>query len=214
LLLNALGAAFTVAIHIFLWLTLIFVWVEHSGKNLGNPKTKPAAAWNPDSLPAVPHGTRIPRSETIGGIVWSALAILGTLWQIPAIHAVIAPDVALILSETVWPHWAIALLAISVASLIGEIIRLKVGVWNRLTVRLIIGLDSIVATVFLLMLVFFENPINQAFVDSVARNDNAVLVEQIANNGFTIFCLTMIGICVYESVRAILIYRRTKHQKA
>lgn len=201
LIIGPIGAAIQVGVHIFFWVTIIFVILERSGvKDFSHQYAQGAGtSWTPDDLPQLPEGRRIPKSEAINGIVWSIVALLWVLWQVPSIHALLPlRDVPMFFSSQMWPYWITGLIVITLAALAVEIVRLVVGVWNKITVWLITIVNSALI-LFMIALVVFVRPImNESFVQEVIRATENPGMMSVVNVAGVALAVSIVLTCVWE----------------
>lgn len=143
------------------------------------------------------------------GIVWSVFAIIATLYQVPAIYNFLSPDDApQFFAPDMWPEWTLGLLAISVLGLIAELIKLRVGGWNKLTTSMIVVVNSM-AVVFFLSALHFVNPIanpevSQIIAESLDRPNAAESIQ----TGIQIFVYIIVALNIWEIGDAIIKYRK------
>ena len=212
LIVDTLGATIETGVHMFFWLTFIFVCLERTGgEGIKTGKGKEVRTWSPDDLPQLPAGKRIPRGEAINGIVWSLVAIIWLIWQIPSIHAALPfHNVPMFFADTLWPAGIIALLIIAVGTSAVEVTRLVKGVWNRTTVWLT-TIVNVALILYTLALVAFVHPaINDVFIREVSQ---ATQLSEQANVGAiigTVLPVAVIVVGIWEITIAWYHLKRAK----
>lgn len=210
ILVNTVGAAVEVAVHVAFWTTLIFIVVDRSGNTKAQlvGRDVMSSAWSPDDLPKLPKNRQIPKSETINGIVWSLVATIAVLWQVPAIHMHFGPNVPYFFSEDMWPGWILALLAVTVFSLLGEIVRHSIGTWNKVTVGLITVVNSLVIAYFASLLIFVNSIVNGLYADELVRVTHNASMSYVIEVAVRLALFSLIVFAVYEIGMAWVKYKK------
>ncbi|KFN02220.1 hypothetical protein D0U04_20590 [Bacillus clarus] len=74
---EGIGRVFEVGLHVFFWLTLVFVILERTDKDKDiQPLTTSLKKWTPDDLkniPYIPKKKAISKFEVFGGLMWTAV---------------------------------------------------------------------------------------------------------------------------------------------
>ena len=121
---SALGAAFTVAVQLTFWVTVVFAVMERKGTLVA------ARTWSPEDLPAAADH-RISLTETALGVAGLTLLIWAMLWQrthwlVTASNGAQVP----VLNPDLWDLWLPLLVGILVVSIVLAIANYRVGHWT------------------------------------------------------------------------------------
>lgn len=202
---HAVGGTLEIAIHICFWTTAVFFAVEKSMAGRRRDETK---EWTPDELPEIPPKQEITRTESYFGIAWSVFAIIATLFQIPAIHQMIQANVPLFFADELWPAWTLGLLAVSLLSLVAELIKLFVGGWTKLTVATIIVVNSIAVAFFVSAYYLVDPIINPEFIALIEKTFHIRDITQSFDIGLAIFVVFVGVVSVWEMISAVMKYKK------
>lgn len=153
---SSIAASLSAVVHIFFWVTLIFVILERTGADTG-------VRWSLDELPDA-RDRGIPRSEMITSLAFVGIMAAVVLWD--QLRGFVQVDgVALpILNPGLWPWWITALVALIVAEAVLAVVIYRVGRW---TTALAI-VNTALATLFMswaLTLLGRDELVNPAFVE-------------------------------------------------
>ena len=195
LILDAVGAVVEVGVHIFFWLTIIIAIIDRAGIKPEDER----APWKPEDLPPVPEGARIPKSDLISGLIWSTVAVAGSLWQVPVIHDAIAPSVPLFFSADMWPWWTMGILLISIISFIVEILRLVRAVWDKVVAWAITLVNILVAAYFTAIVFISDRVVSDEFVAQFTKNAPDIDWRVVMANGVIIFAVSIVLLTIYET---------------
>ncbi len=131
-LLEGIGGAWTVGMHIFFWVTLTFALVDRAeSAKWGKTELRAATSWTVDKLPELPSPGRVGVGETIGEVLTLALSIVGLLFLrgfAPVTDA--AGDPVPLLDPGLWTFWVPYLIAVLISIIGFEIVKLMVGRWT------------------------------------------------------------------------------------
>jgi hypothetical protein len=199
---EAVGTAITVGIHIFFWVTIGFVIAERSGAN-PNSIDKKANTWTPSDLPALPNKQQIGTGDIIAAsafnIVAAALLVLGfhtSAWA--------GDSASSLLNPAIWMPWGITMLGIIVVSLLQELYKLKTGRWT-LGLAVFNTLLNI-ATIALVVHVFkTQEVLNPDFIRNV-KDINIDAVGHVA----TVIVTTLCAMDSLDGIRKAFASKRTK----
>ncbi len=131
-LLFGVGAAWTVGLHIFFWVTLTFAAVERfdAARDAREEITRQAGRWTVDRLPVVPS-SRMSAVEAVGDILMIVLSVGGLLFlnQV-AWFTDAAGELIPLFNPDLWNGWMPALIAVllSIAALTGVVF--LIGRWT------------------------------------------------------------------------------------
>ena len=126
------GAAWTVGLHIFFWVTLTFAAVERfdAARDAREEITRQAGRWTVDRLPEVPS-SRMSAVEAVGDILMIVLSIGGLIFlnQV-AWFTDAAGELIPLFNPDLWNGWMPALIAVllSIAALTGVVF--LIGRWT------------------------------------------------------------------------------------
>ncbi|MDT0201948.1 hypothetical protein [Nocardioides sp. AE5] len=126
----ATWATFNVAVHMFFWVTLIWVLVERKSAP-AEAADNLAISWSPDDLPDPPRETDFMTSETVLGIAFLGATIAFLIGQ----HFLSwfddpAGDAIPMLDPGLWSGWLPALIAVLVAMAALEVVKFRTGRWT------------------------------------------------------------------------------------
>ena len=199
-----IGVTLEATVHVVFWSTLSFVVVQKLNKLPAEDED-----WTPDDLPELPAASAISRSDSYMAIVWSVFAIIATLYQVPVVYDFLSPDdVPQFFAPGMWPGWTLGLFVISILGLIAELIKLRVGGWNKLTTTAIVVLNSL-AIVFFLSALYFVYPIaNPEISKIIAESLDRPNAAQSIQIGIQIFVYVIVALNVWEISEAIIKYRK------
>jgi hypothetical protein len=206
----------------FAWVTIIFAVISHyadPNKLARHPSnaTEKNVVWNPADLPPIPvKNARIPKSESIVGIIFSVLAII--LFNLfPQIIGVIisadtSTEIIPLFDMNAFGNFLPLFNFIFIIGLVKEVLKLFEG---RYTLRLsfglfILGIISIVITILIFSNPSLWNP--QLFADIAKTFDAEMLssvdFERIGTIAYRCFIgIVIFGFCVetitnfYKSIR-------------
>lgn len=165
---DGVGGAWNVAVHLAFWVTVVFVLVERfdAARDARNEITGAAGHWTVDRLPALPPG-RVTAGETVGEIITSLISIGGLFFLNGASWFRDASgDVIPLFNPEVWGFWMPAFVAV-LASIAGlQVVIFLVGRW---TMPLAIANTVLLAglSVPFAFLAWTGTLINPAFADAV-----------------------------------------------
>lgn len=186
---EALGVALSSAMHVFFWVTIVFVILERSGADTG-------ASWDVDQLPETPD------SDTGIGDMVASLVLLGLLtaaivWDGVRGFVHVRGETFSFLHPDLWPWWMAGLFALFVAeAAIATTVRIK----RRWTGWLAAG-NAVVALAFAswaLTLLGRGQLINPAFTQAVFL-DNGVDHDTVRTLG-VLLGAGIVGICLWDAI--------------
>ncbi|MGH2445479.1 MAG: permease prefix domain 1-containing protein [Candidatus Limnocylindria bacterium] len=126
------GAAWTVGLHIFFWVTITFAVIERvdAMREAREQITSAIGAWTVDRLPALPAG-RISVGELVGEVLTTALTIGAILFlETPAWFTDASGEVIPLFNPNLWSGWLPLLIAV-LATIAGlHVIIFLAGRWT------------------------------------------------------------------------------------
>jgi hypothetical protein len=202
---EAAGGAFSVGVQILFWITIVFVFLEHSeavpNEDLSSSKQK----WTAAQLPDLPRTRQIPIVESIIDI---ATTLFVMIWIVlPAVMNRFQGDTGpLPLHPNLWDFWLPALLVLMGLTLIHELFQLKIGNWTPalMITNVILGLTSIV---YIAALVLTQNVINPAFL-AMLDSRGASELRDVATWTVNISAAVIAGIYVWDIINSIRLSRQ------
>lgn len=204
LALKIAGVTLEAAVHIFFWTTLSFIVVQ----KLAGAKVR-GKDWTPDDLPNTPASQEITPSESYFAIAWSVVAVLATLYQVPAIYSWLAPDnIPQFFAPGLWPGWTLGLLVISLLGLGVEIVKLAVGGWTKLTVALIWLINAISVTYFICVASFVYPIANPALLQLIAESLGRPDITQSVHTVIVVFVIIVVAISLWEMGESLYKYKK------
>jgi len=135
-LLEGIGGALSVGVHLSFWVTLAFViveridpatWEREDFKELKVLKEP----WKVESLPELPSSRAVTPGETVGEIVTIGISIGGLLWLRGWSWVTDASGAPIpLLNPALWEAWFPAIIAVFVLQIGFHVIKLAVGRWT------------------------------------------------------------------------------------
>ncbi len=180
---KGIGEIFEVGLHVFFWLTLVFVILERTDKDKGiEPLTTSLKKWTPDDLKNIsyiPKKKAISKFEVFGGLMWTAV---WTTLYFYANHLVgvyhgtenglkfVAPTFN---QDVLLQYWPLILVMI-VFEVAISLYKLVQGQWTK---RLAIGnaILRVVGTIIFIVIVVNPHLLNEGFITYSA---NAFTIPQ------------------------------------
>lgn len=215
-LIQAFGETFNIGIHIWFWITIVFVILEHAGVQPSELDGGEHRDWAPDRLPALPKKRQISFTDAITDLITSAASVIGGLvlisispWMMPAQSG---GEAIAVFHPTFLKLWVPAFLVIAVLIFIHDLFKLKIGNWTpALTItNAILSLVSIGFTIALFMSQQIVNPVFLAALSTAAPELQESITWTI---GITL--AIVIGIHAWSIYNSILMAKRlTKKEKS
>lgn len=209
-LIQSAGSTFNIGIHIWFWITAVFVFLEHSNMTpaeLGGG----AREWSPDLLPQLPK----PRQISIGEGVTDVIMTLGGIGLVAFSTSLLRVEdgsgTIPFLNPNLWEVWLPIFFMLAGLTLIHDLFKVKIGNWTpALTItNILLGLASIG---YLLALVFTQEIINPAFV-SALKNGTPAQMQQSVTWTIWISIAIIIGCYLWSIVNSIVMAKRLPIQK-
>ena len=200
-LIQSFGTTFNIGIHVWFWVTAIFVILEHGGFKPSELDGSKPREWTPDQLPALPEKRQISYTDAITDLMTSLVSIVGGI-----ILLSISPE---ILHPAFLKVWIPIFLVIAALIFIHDLFKLKIGNWTKsLTLtNVILGLGWIVLSIVFLLSRQIINPeIMNALNTAVPTFANTITWSI----GITLAIL--IGIYAYSIYNSIVMSRRLQKQ--
>ena len=167
------GAAFSVAVQVAFWVTLVFAIIERSGS-----KPRVPSMWDLGDLPKVPD-RRISLGGTVGSIAGLGVLIWFLLWQ-PTYQESFDPGgpTIPILDPALSQYWIPFLVAVLLASIGLEIVKYLKGHWTLLlaAANTVLSLAFAIPAIWLLRTEQFFNP---AFLSAITVDEVASTVDAL-----------------------------------
>ena len=180
------GAAWTVGLHIFFWVTLTFAAVERfdAARDAREEITRQAGRWTVDRLPEVPS-SRMSAVEAVGDILMIVLSIGGLIFlnQV-AWFTDAAGELIPLFNPDLWNGWMPALIAVllSIAALTGVVF--LIGRWT-MPLAILHAVLQLAFAVPVAALALTGSLINPAFADALgwpqlAEGDGVAMIALAA----------------------------------
>ncbi|HCB02526.1 MAG TPA: hypothetical protein DEP19_09100 [Anaerolineae bacterium] len=119
---QSFGATFNIGIHVWFWITITFVILEHVGVKPSELDGNKNREWSPERLPALPKKRQISFTDAITDLITSVVSIVGGIVLLS-----ISPTT---LHPALFTVWVPIFLGITVLSFIHELFKLKTGNWT------------------------------------------------------------------------------------
>ncbi|HLR86195.1 MAG TPA: hypothetical protein VK059_14665 [Nocardioidaceae bacterium] len=183
---TGIGALFTVASQIFVWLTLIFAFLDRfrAGDDVDEP-------WTPDHLPHRRQSDR-PSAGASATVVWNIALLALILWQYSAEPYRGDGDTRLaVLDPELWSGWIWPVLAGLAAIAVIEVIRIRRGSWSMPLAAWYAGAEALVSLP-LAWLLYEQRLLNPDFVAAIGTDQVA------ADSWWSAAALVVLGIGIVE----------------
>ena len=171
---SAIAAAISVAVHLFFWVTLVFVILERTD---GERRHGTLTEWSLDRLPE-PRPSGIGVADLVASLVFVTAAAGAVLWDQLIGFVRIDGAPLPILSPGLWPWWIGGLLALLVAEAIFAVVLFRTRRWTKelAFVNIVIA----VAGAFPALMLLSQNRLlNEAFFTAVIPTDSSAEVFSI-----------------------------------
>ena len=146
---SGLGVAFTVAVQLTFWFTLVFAIAERTGSPVASLTGQP---WSPDDLPDVPAPDRMSLGEAIATIAFGVFVLVAIVWVQLASPIVIEGTSYPLFDPATWAWWVWYVLALTVAEIAfaaGLYLRGR-WTWGFATVNAVLGAALAIPAVYLI----------------------------------------------------------------
>ncbi|QEL79617.1 hypothetical protein DN407_13695 [Bacillus sp. JAS24-2] len=174
---KGIGGIFEVGLHVFFWLTLVFVILERTDKDKGiEPLTTSLKKWTPDDLKNIsyiPKKKAISKFEVFGGLMWTA--VWATLYfyanHLVGVYNGTANGLKFVLptfnQDVLLQYWPIVVIMI-VFEICISLYKLVQGQWTQ---RLAIGnaILQIAGTIVFIVIVVNPHVFNAGFITYLAN---------------------------------------------
>ncbi len=167
------GSAFSVAVQVAFWVTLVFAIIERSGS-----KPRVPAMWDLDDLPDLPD-RRISLGGTVGSVAGLSVLIWFLLWQ-PGYQESFDPGgpTIPILDPALSQFWIPFLVAVLLASIALEIVKYLKGHWT-LPLAAVNTVLSLAFAIPAIVLLRADQLFNPAFLSAITVDEVAVTVDAL-----------------------------------
>lgn len=174
---EGIGEIFEVGLHVFFWLTLLFVILERTNKDKDTQSlTTKFKKWTPDDLKNIPHIPKkkaIPKCEVFGGLMWTA--VWATLYfyanHLVGVYNGTASGLKFVVptfnQDVLLQYWPIVVIMI-VFEIGISLYKLVQGQWTQ---RLAIGnaILQVVGTIIFIVIVVNPHLFNEGFITYMAN---------------------------------------------
>jgi hypothetical protein len=124
---GGLGVAFTVAVQLVFWFTLVFAIAERTGSPIAPLTGQP---WSPDQLPELPAPDRMSLGEAIASIAFGVFVIVAIAWVQLASPIVIDGTAYPLFDPATWAWLLWYVLALMVAEIVFAVALYRRGRWT------------------------------------------------------------------------------------
>ncbi len=201
------GAAWTVGLHIFFWVTLTFAAVERfdAARDAREEITRQAGRWTVDRLPVVPS-SRMSAVEAVGDILMIVLAIGGLIFlnQV-AWFTDAAGELIPLFNPDLWNGWMPALIAVllSIAALTGVVF--LIGRWT-MPLAILHAVLQLAFAVPVAALALTGSLINPAFADALGW-------PQLAEGDGLAMIALAAGVVLVTAWEIVEVFRRARRSR-
>lgn len=185
--------AMNVALHVFFWVTLIFVILERSGQ-----ESMTAGRWTPDRLPE-PRQRGAGLTDLVATLVFLAAAAGAILWDrfVGVVH--VDGEWMSFLAPGLWPWWIIALFVLMALEALLAISVYAKGRWDLGSATVNLFLNLTIAGGALLLLTQ-QQLVNPEFLAALATQTG----ETVATVTATILGFVIVAVAVWDTIDAYL----------
>lgn len=182
-----------VALHLFFWVTLIFVILERSGH-----ETMTAGPWTPDRLPE-PRQRGAGLTDLVATLVFLGVAVGAVLWDrfVGVVH--LDGEWMSFLAPGLWPWWIVALFVLIALEALLAISVYAKGRWDvgSATVNLFLNLTIAGGTLWLLAQ---QQLVNPEFFSALAAQTGDTVATVVS----TILGFVIVAVAVWDTTDAYL----------
>ena len=169
-----IGAAFSVAVQVAFWVTLVFALIDRRG----TPPRTVTSTWDLGDLPQ-PPSRRITLGSTIGSIAGLAVLVWFLLWQ-PGYQESFDPGGPSIpiLDPSLSQFWIPFLVAVLLASIALEIVKYLTGHWTVL----LAAVNTVLSLAFAIPAIWLATTgqlLNPAFLSAITVDEMTALVDGV-----------------------------------
>ena len=167
---SGLGVAFTVAVQLTFWFTLVFAIAERTGSPVAPLTGRP---WSPDELPAVPAPDRMSLGEAIATIAFGLFVLVAIVWVQVASPIVIEGTAYPLFDPATFAWWLWYVLALTVAEIVFAAALYLRGrwTWGFAVVNAVLAAALAVPAVYLIQQNLLLNDELVAAVDAQTTGD-------------------------------------------
>lgn len=164
MIVQALGGAINVGVHITFWVTLGFVIAERF-------RLSPGATWTPNMLPAAPSRQSFGVTEGLLAIattiVFAGMLIFAATQPLPWLDVRVP-----FLNGDLWHFWLPALLTLGLLNITLEIVKMHRRTWtNKLVIATIV--TNTVNLLTIAVILFTQTIVNPALIDELTSRGSA-----------------------------------------
>lgn len=123
---GGLALLWQAGVQLLFWVTVVFAVLERTRPEA--ERGRPLVEWTPDHLPDIGAGRQIGRVEAALGVLFLGLGLLFVLDNLTGLS--FGTDFVQLLDPGMAPAWKVALVAVVVASLAVEVVKLVAGRWS------------------------------------------------------------------------------------
>lgn len=201
---DAIDAALTGGVYAAFWVTVVFAVIERTapaGTDLGR--------WDPDDLPAVPHGREIPVGEAVAELVFAVVVLIGVAGLSPSLAPSFFGAGYEALDPSFTDRLVPAMVAVAVLWVVSASVALAVRSWTTVVTALSVVSDLLavaVATAVLVHRPYFS----PQFLSDLRERAGSDLTAQL-NLAVGIVCIVVIvasAVGVVTAVRKHVAHRR------
>jgi hypothetical protein len=181
-LLAGAAGAWTVGVHLFFWITIVFAAMERfdAMRDAREGIAAASGTWNVDRLPALPKD-RVTASETVGEVLTTILTIGGILFlNSVAWFSDEAGEIITLFNPDLWSLWMPLFIVVFAGLAVVQVLAFLVGRW---TIPLAVGYTvlDLAFAVPVIVLALSGSLINPAFAEALgwpplAEGDGPVMI--------------------------------------
>lgn len=184
--------AMNVALHVFFWVTLIFVILERTGKDMTTGR------WTPDRLPE-PRQRGAGLTDLVASLVFLAAAAGAVLWDRFVGVVYLDGEWMSFLAPDLWPWWIVSLFVLMALEALLAISVYRKGRWDVGTATINLFLNLTIAGGALLLLTQ-QQLVNPEFSSALAAQTG----ETVGTVVSTILGFVIVAVAVWDTTDAYL----------
>jgi hypothetical protein len=167
---SGLGVAFTVAVQLTFWFTLVFAIAERTGSAVVPATGRP---WTPDLLPDVPAPDRMSLGEAVASIAFGLGVLVALVWVQLWSPIVIDGTAYPLFDPATWAWWVWYVLALTIAEIVFATALYLRGRWTygSATVNAILALAFAIPVLWFVQGGALLNPALVDVIDAQAGGD-------------------------------------------
>lgn len=183
---EAIALGISAAMHLFFWVTLVFVILERTGTETGT-------SWDVDQLPEK-RSTGTGRADLIASLVLIALVLGALAWDVTRGLAVIDGSPLRVLHPDLWPGWVLLFAVLMVLEAALAVVNFARGRWTTTTALLNTAL-AVLFVSWALTLLGRERLLNPELLELARTNG---IGADITSTLAVLLVVSIVGGCAWD----------------